>query len=197
MLNRLDALSLRQIAFAAQVLSPRLLRAPGNGTGIVSNTGGRSMEITRRHRVAAGALAFGGWNLVRSSSAEAQSTDEAAVAKAVEGLRKATFGQEKPQLETLCAEQLSYGHSDGRVENKAQFINGVMTRKAILKSLTLSDHTIAIVGTDAIARHTWASESETDGKPTSTKIGVLQVWQKQGGTWKLLARQSVRPAQAT
>ena len=83
------------------------------------------------------------------------------------------------------------------MENKAQFINGVMTRKAILKSLTLSDHTIAIVGTDAIARHTWASESETDGKPTSTKIGVLQVWQKQGGTWKLLARQSVRPAQAT
>jgi len=120
-----------------------------------------------------------------------------AVAQAVEALRKAIFGQEKPQLETLCAEQLSYGHSDGRVENKAQFINGVMTRKAILKSLTLSDHTIAIVGTDAIARHTWASESETDGKPTSTKIGVLQVWQKQGGTWKLLARQSVRPSQAT
>jgi hypothetical protein len=72
-----------------------------------------------------------------------------------------------------------------------------MTRKAILKSLTLSDHTIAIVGADAIARHTWVSESETDSKTTSTKIGVLQVWQKQGGTWKLLARQSVRPAQAT
>jgi hypothetical protein len=47
-----------------------------------------------------------------------------------------------------------------------------------------------------IARHTLASESETDGKLTSTKIGVLQVWQKQGGTWKLLARQSVRPPQA-
>jgi hypothetical protein len=72
-----------------------------------------------------------------------------------------------------------------------------MTRKAIVKSLTLSAHTIAIVDTNAIARHTWASESETDGKPTSTKIGVLQVWQKQGGTWKLLARQSFRTPQAT
>ena len=71
-----------------------------------------------------------------------------------------------------------------------------MTRKAILKSLTLSDHAITVVGTTAIARHTWASGSETDGKPTSTKIGVLQVWQKQGDTWKLLARQSVRPPQA-
>jgi ketosteroid isomerase-like protein len=154
------------------------------------------MRITRRHLTIAGALALGGVGLWRSSSAVAESADEAAVAQAVEALRKAVFGQEKPQLEALCAEQLSYGHSDGRVENKAQFINGVMTRKAILKSLTLSDHTIAIVDTAAVARHTWASESETDGKPTSTKIGVLQVWQKQGGDWKLLARQSVRPPQA-
>jgi len=154
------------------------------------------MSITRRHLAVAGALALGGLGLLRGSSSVAESADEAAVAQAVEALRKAIFGQEKTQLEALCADQLSYGHSGGRVENKAQFINGVMTRKAILKSLTLSDHTIAIVGTDAIARHTWASESETDGKPTSTKIGVLQVWQKQGGTWQLLARQSVRPPQA-
>jgi hypothetical protein len=127
----------------------------------------------------------------------AESADEAAVAQAVEALRKAFFGQEKAQLEALCAEQLSYGHSSGRVETKAQFIDGVMTRKAILKALTLSEHTIAIVGSDAIARHTWTSESETDGKMTSTKVGVLQVWQKQGGTWKLLARQAFRTPPAT
>ena len=155
------------------------------------------MSITRRHLAVAGALALGGLGLWRSPSAVAASADEAAVAQAVEALRKATLGQDKTQLEALCAEQLSYGHSDGRVQNKAQFIEGVMTRKAIVKSLTLSDHTIAVVGTDAIARHASTSESETDGKLTSTKIGVLQVWQKQGGNWKLLARQSVRPPQAT
>ena len=155
------------------------------------------MSITRRHLTIAGALTLGSVGLWRSSSAVAESADETAVSQAVEALRKAIFGQEKSQLEALTADQLSYGHSDGRVENKAQFINGVMTRKALLKSITLSDHTITIVGNDAIARHTWASESETDGKPTSTKIGVLQVWQKQGGTWKLLARQAFRTPQAT
>lgn len=155
------------------------------------------MRITRRHLAVAGALAVGGWGLLQHSSAVAEAADEAAVAQAVEALRKAIFGQEKAQLEALCADQLSYGHSGGRVENKTQFIDGVMTRKAILKSLTLSEHTIAIVGADAIARHTWMSESETDGKPTSTKIGVLQVWQKQGGSWKLLARQAFRTPQAT
>lgn len=155
------------------------------------------MPITRRHLTLAGALALGGAGLGWSASAGAASADEAAVAQAVEALRKAILGQEKAQLDALTAEQLSYGHSGGRVETKAQFIEGVMTRKAILKSLTFSEHTIAIVGTDAIARHTWASESETDGKPTSTKIGVLQVWQQQGGTWKLLARQAFRTPQAT
>jgi ketosteroid isomerase-like protein len=124
--------------------------------------------------------------------AVAASADEAAVAQAVEALRKAILEQDKTTLEALTAEQLSYGHSGGRVETKAEFIEGVMNRKSLLKSLMLSDHTIAIVGNDAIARHTWASESETDGKPTSTKIGVLQVWQKQGGAWKLLARQAFR-----
>ena len=153
------------------------------------------MRITRRHLIAAGALAAGGWGLVRTSAAVAQSADEAAVAKAVEGLRKATFGQEKSQLEELCAEDLSYGHSDGRVENKAEFINGVMTRKATVKSLALSDHTIKVVGGNAVARHKWASESELDGKATSTRINVLQVWVKQGAAWKLLARQAVRPPQ--
>jgi sulfur carrier protein ThiS len=120
----------------------------------------------------------------------------AAVAQVAEALRKAIVGQEKTALAALCAEQLSYGHSDGRVENKAQCINGVMTRKALITSLTLSEHSIAVVGTAAVARHTWASESATDGKTTSTKIGVLQVWQQQGGTWQWLARQSVRPPHA-
>src|SRR5262245_43509261 len=96
--------------------------------------GGHPMSIKRRHLIAAGALAVAGWNQLGSAPAEAQSADEAAVAKAIEALRKATFGQEKAQLEELCTDQLSYGHSDGRVENKAQFINGVMTRKATLKS---------------------------------------------------------------
>jgi hypothetical protein len=153
------------------------------------------MRITRRHLTMAGALALGSVGLWRSSLVVAASADEAAVAQAVEALRKAILEQDKTTLEALTAEQLSYGHSGGRVETKAQFIEGVMNRKSLLKSLTLSDHTIAIVGNDAIARHTWASESETDGKPTSTKIGVLQVWQKQGGTWKLLARQAFRTQQ--
>jgi hypothetical protein len=49
-----------------------------------------------------------------------------------------------------------------------------------------------LVGNNAVVRHLWVSESELDGKVTNTKIGVMQVWQKQDGGWKLLARASWR-----
>ena len=45
------------------------------------------MSITRRHLAVAGALALGGLGLLRSSTAVAESADEAAVAHAVEALR--------------------------------------------------------------------------------------------------------------
>jgi len=35
---------------------------------------------------------------------------------------------------------------------------------------------------------------ETDGKTNNVKIGALQVWQKQNGNWKLLARQGFKLA---
>lgn len=155
------------------------------------------MQITRRQLSMAGALVLGGLNLWPSTSATAASADEEAVAQAVEALRKAIFEQAKPQLEALCSDKLSYGHSGGRVETKAEFIEAVMTRKTVVKSITLSEHTIAVIGTEAIARHTWESVSEADGKTTNTKIGVLQVWKKHDNAWKLLARQGFRTQPAT
>ena len=150
------------------------------------------MELTRRHLAAAGALALGGANLLRNAPAFAE--EEAGVSQAVEALRKATLAQDKAQLTALTAEQVSYGHSSAVVQNKAEFIDGVMTRKATVKSIDFPELKITMAGNNAVARHLWVSESETDGKPTSTKIGVLTVWTKQDGGWKLLARQGYKLA---
>jgi len=40
----------------------------------------------------------------------------------------------------------------------------------------------------------YVSESEADGTITNTRLTVLTVWQKQGGDWKLLARQGYKLA---
>ena len=151
------------------------------------------MKLSRRDLAAAGALALGAASLV-GTSAHAEGGDETGVKDAVEALRKATLAQDKAKLEQLAAGELSYGHSSGVVQNKAEFLDGVMTRKATVKSIEFPELKIGIAGNNAVARHLWVSESEMDGKPTSTKIGILSVWTKQAGSWQLLARQGYKLA---
>ena len=148
------------------------------------------MNLSRRDLAAAGVLALGATTLI--GSAQAQPADEAAVKKTLEDLKTAYLKKDKAALEALTAPQLTYSHSDGRVEDKAKFIEGVMGRKATVKSLEYPELTVQVVGNTAIVRHLWVSESELDGKVTNTKIGVTQVLHKDGGGWKLLARTSFR-----
>jgi hypothetical protein len=79
-----------------------------------------------------------------------------------------------------------------RVENKTQFIDATTSGQSRWKFINLTDHTMQLVNTNAIVRHTLTSETELDGKTNPVKIGVLMVWRKQDGDWKLLARQAVR-----
>lgn len=147
------------------------------------------MTLSRRMLagLAVGVAALGSVGL---SQAIAQSPDEAALTAAIEELRVGLMQADKAKLEAVAADTMSYGHSAGRIENKKEFVDAVMARKAVVKSLKFTEPKNQINGDTAIARHFYESESELDGKTTAIKIGVLQVWQKQGGKWKLYARQA-------
>lgn len=150
------------------------------------------MDVSRRDVVIASALALGASGLLLGASTGAEAGDEESVAQSVETLRKGLLEADRSKLEQVASNQISYGHSDGRVETKEQFIHGVMTRKQTVKSLEFPELKVAVVGNAAVARHIYLSQSELDGKATTTRIGALQVWQKQDGGWKLLARQGFR-----
>src|SRR5262245_18069177 len=146
------------------------------------------MRITRRHLAAAGALVLA----TMPTIVHAESADEAAVTKAVDDLSNAMKAADRAQLEGLTADGLSYGHSSGKVETKKEFIDVVAGKKTIYKSITLTEPKVSVVGNNAIARHIFAAEVEAGGQASSPKIGVMQVWVKDGGGWKLLARQAFR-----
>jgi len=150
------------------------------------------MDMTRRDLAAAGAVALAAASLIAPSAADA--AEEEAVSQAVDALRKGQLAQDKAAMERLAADQLSYGHSGGAIQNKAEMIDGVMTRKAKVKSIDYPELKIAVAGNAAVARHLYVSESELDGKTTTTRIGILEVWHKQDGAWKLLARQGYKLA---
>jgi len=150
------------------------------------------MNISRRDFAVAGVCALGASGLLLNRSAGAAAADEAALNQSIETLRRGILEADKAKLDQVAASQISYGHSDGRVQNKQEFIDGVIHRKQVQKSLTFPEMKVSVVGNNAIARHIYLGESELDGKQTSTRIGALQVWQKQEGGWKLLARQGFK-----
>jgi ketosteroid isomerase-like protein len=120
--------------------------------------------------------------------------DEDAVAKNVEAFRVAQMGQDAKTLEGLCAPQLSYSHSDGRVEDKATFVTNATDGKSKVLSLAYQDVSIRVVGDAAIVRFHWVGEAEAvaDGKKSATNLHILMNWQKQGADWKLLTRGSTK-----
>ena len=83
------------------------------------------MNIDRRQLVLP-ALAIG---LVSIVPAIAASADEDAVAKSVEAFRAAQVATDAKAFEALCASELSYGHSDARIEDKATFIANATNQK--------------------------------------------------------------------
>lgn len=127
------------------------------------------------------------------SKALAQTSDDATkVTALVEAFRVAMLKGDGGALEQLCADQMSYGHSAGRIETKAQFIAASTSGKSTWNFINLSDQSVNAVGDSAIARHILIGETLSDGKTTAIKIGILMVWQKQSGEWRLLARQAYR-----
>ncbi|WP_310587117.1 nuclear transport factor 2 family protein [Tellurirhabdus bombi] len=118
-----------------------------------------------------------------------------AVAQAVEKLRKAMIDPDKKALDAIASDKLSYGHSSGKIEEKAAFMEAFLSGNSDFKAITLTDQTITVVDNTATVRHTLSAETNDKGVAGKVKLAVLLVWVKQKGDWKLLARQAVKLAQ--
>jgi ketosteroid isomerase-like protein len=153
------------------------------------------MNISRRHL--AGPLPLLGLVAIGTLGAKAAqelSANEQAVAKRVEAFRSAQVAADAKAFDELCAAELSYSHSDGRVEDKDTFVKNATAGKSKFLSLDYKNPSIRVVGDVAIVRFHWLAESETipDGKKSSTNLHILMNWQNQGGEWKLLSRASTK-----
>ncbi len=131
--------------------------------------------------------------LVFFINVKAQTKQEKAVEKAAEQLRVAMIDGNAAKLETLSATNLSYGHSGGHIDDKAEFVKKLAPGGGSdFVTIDITDQTIKITGKTAILRHILKAKTNDGGKPGEVNLRVLQIWQKQAGNWKLLARQAVK-----
>lgn len=118
----------------------------------------------------------------------AQSKKEMAVADAVDQLTEALLSGDRASLTSIAADELTYGHSSGTIENKTAFVEAVASGKTDFTKIDISDQAISIVGKIALVRHKMAADLGS----VHIDLGILTVWAKQKGGWKLLARQAYR-----
>jgi hypothetical protein len=123
----------------------------------------------------------------------AQSKAEIEVSTAVETLRKAMEDGNESVLQKLTDEKLTYGHSNGRIEDKASFVQSLASKQSDFVDISLSEQTVIINGNTALVRHKMNGNTNDAGKgPGTLNLGVLQVWIKNKGGWKLAARQAFK-----
>ncbi|MEJ1242437.1 nuclear transport factor 2 family protein [Chryseolinea sp. T2] len=130
--------------------------------------------------------------LVINTTMNAQSKDEKEVLAIVESFRQAMMNADRATLEKIAAPELVYVHSSGLLEDKASFVNNIANRKFEFKKIEYPDVTVKITGPNAVVRHKITGDTANDGVPATVNIGVLLVFQKQKGEWKLIARQAYK-----
>lgn len=131
-------------------------------------------------------------SLCISPWAFAHNHEEEAVAKQVEALRVAMIDGDAKALKQLSSTALSYGHSGGHIEDQQAFIEKIASGKSDFVTMELADQTISISGDTALVRHNLNADIKDGGVPNTIHLGILLVWQKQAGEWKLLARQAFK-----
>lgn len=123
------------------------------------------------------------------------SQSEKEVDEAVQKMRSALLAEDVVQLKSLTSENLSYGHSGGVIETQAQFLEVFSSKKSDYQKWDVSDQTISFHGKElAMVRQNVKAEivSTSNGSVNNLNIGLLMVWVKEKGGWKLLARQAFR-----
>ena len=119
---------------------------------------------------------------------------EANVAAAVEKLRVAMLSGVRKDLESVLSDDLAYGHSSGKVETKAEFVEAIVTRSSDFKSIDIQDQKITVQGKIAIVRHILNGETNDGGKKGNVRLGIVLVFKQVNNQWLLCSRNAFRVA---
>jgi len=127
----------------------------------------------------------------RQQPAISSQANEADVAAAVNQLMKGMTDADQSAIEPILADELVYAHSNGRVQDKSDFIAEIITGRFL--SIEILDQTIQMAEDAAVVQHIFTAETRTvDGVMGSISVNVIQVWLLKNGKWKLLARQGYK-----
>ncbi|MDQ6663968.1 MAG: nuclear transport factor 2 family protein [Acidobacteriota bacterium] len=112
------------------------------------------------------------------------------VLAAMDAYKDAMIHKDAASLEKLLDGELTYVHSGGQFETKADVIKGITTGKTIIEKIEFApDTSVRVYGKTALVRGNvdlWHSATNI------VHMNVLHVWEKGPQGWQLVARQATK-----
>jgi ketosteroid isomerase-like protein len=149
--------------------------------------------MNRRDMSIAGAFALGTAMIGMAAATPAAACETDEILAAVEDYRKAMVDGNSAHLLELSHDDMSFGHANGVVQTKVEFVKTVVDKAEVFHSIKLYDHKIKVSGDLAIARHTFDASLNFQGKDLDLVLSIVQTWKKEDGRWRLFVRQSFKP----
>ncbi len=119
-------------------------------------------------------------------------TDEEKLTATVKEFHQALVNKNTVSINQQTDKALSYGHSNGWVETKADVIKDLETGYISYEAYKEDSISILINGAMANVRFVADITATMKGATNSYHLKVLEVWVKKGKRWVLFARQAVK-----
>jgi hypothetical protein len=119
-------------------------------------------------------------------------TDEQKLAATLKEFHQAMVTKNVVSINQQTDKGLSYGHSNGWIETKPEFIKHIETGYIVYESFKEDSLKITINDNLANARFVADISSKLNGVDAGAKLRVLEVWVKKGNRWLLFGRQAVK-----
>jgi len=156
-----------------------VLESPGVTEGI---------QMIRRVRMGLLALALAALPV---AAVAAPSTDEA-ILKLEDQRIQAMLAGDVATLDRVLAPELTYGHSNGKMDTKASFLAQIRSGDLRYKALRRQDVRVQVIDSTAIVTGQAALDVRTAAGDVSIPIRFTDVWVRRGDHWEMVAWQSAR-----
>ena len=125
--------------------------------------------------------------LIMLSALAADRTSASEVKGILEIWRQALLQGDAATLEKLYSKDLTYTHSNGKTETKAESIRNATNPDSMSKGVEFHDPAIRIYGDTAIVK---TRADFTTHAGDIHHLEMLVIWIKSGSEWQLVARQT-------
>ena len=124
--------------------------------------------------------------------AAAANPAEKELTSVMETWKQALMKRDGAALAKLYHPDLTYSHSTGKTENKAEAIEASVHGPNVVEALDMGDMTVRVYGKTALVKSNVDIRNNNGKTATSLRLSVLCVWLKMPEGWQLVARQSTR-----